>query len=272
MQSAKTTLALASGVRLDYAARGEGPAVILLHGYSDSLHSFDLLAPHLPRGVRIIALSMRGHGGSDRPHAYDMDAFADDVAAFMDALALERAILVGHSLGSSVALATGARHPRRIAGLALMGAFANYSDNELVRDLADEVATLRDPVDPEFVRAFQLSTLAQPPPPEFLEAAIAESRRLPARVWRGVAEGFMAFDPLAAAARCNAPALILWGERKELVPRADGDTLAAALGGAEFVALDGLGHALHWEDSEAVARPLRAFIDRVARTETVAAG
>ena len=263
MRSAKKRLALASGVWLEYVERGEGPAVILLHGYSDSLHSFDLLASLLPPDLRIIALSMRGHGGSDSPQAYDMDAFADDVAGVMDVLAIERAILVGHSLGSSVALAACSRHPDRVAGLALLGAFANYRDNALVQGLVAEVAALSDPVDPAFVRGFQLSTLAHPPPPTFLEAAIAESLRLPARVWQAVSAGFMAFDPLAAAARCTAPAIIVWGDKEELVSRSDGARLAEALGGASFVALSGLGHALHWEDPEAVAQPLRDFIARV---------
>ncbi|HYF06263.1 MAG TPA: alpha/beta fold hydrolase, partial [Acetobacteraceae bacterium] len=59
------------GIRLPYAESGstDGLPVLLLHGYSDSLHSFDLLRPHLPAGLRAIAPSQRGHGDASRPDA-----------------------------------------------------------------------------------------------------------------------------------------------------------------------------------------------------------
>jgi alpha/beta hydrolase fold len=81
---------LASGVALQYCEQGDpaGVPIICLHGVTDSWRSFELLFEHLPRSFRAIALSQRGHGDSDRPQSgYRARDFADDLAAFMDALA-----------------------------------------------------------------------------------------------------------------------------------------------------------------------------------------
>src|SRR5688572_4752201 len=95
-----TTLLLSTGVRLHYAERGdrEGEAIIFLHGYSDSWFSFSRVLPLLSPSYHAIALTQRGHGDSDKPECcYTVDDFAADVDAFMDAVGIERATVVGHS-------------------------------------------------------------------------------------------------------------------------------------------------------------------------------
>src|SRR5687768_9683593 len=99
-------VALSTGVSLSYLAQGnpDGEPVIFIHGFTDSHRSFDLNLPRFPRSFRSYALDLRGHGDSDKPACcYEQSDFAADVVAFMDALGLERASLVGHSMGSFVA-------------------------------------------------------------------------------------------------------------------------------------------------------------------------
>src|SRR5690606_2824463 len=178
---------LNNGPRLAYLEQGprDGPAVIMLPGYSDSCRSFDLLRPLLPRSWRAIAVSPRGHGLSDKPDdGYSIPELAGDIAAFMDAMAIERAVLVGHSMSTGVVLQVAADYPDRVAGVALLGAFADFSGNPGVGELAQAVAALDEPIDPAFVREFQESTLANPIAAEFLERAISESLQLPAHVWK----------------------------------------------------------------------------------------
>ena len=98
---------LNTGVRLAYVEQGsrDGIAVVMLHGYSDTHRSFDLVRPLLPRAWRVIAVTQRGHGHSDKPQSdYAMADFASDVPAFLDAMGIDRAVLVGHSMGAAVAL------------------------------------------------------------------------------------------------------------------------------------------------------------------------
>lgn len=257
---------LNNGLRLAYVEQGsrEGPTLILLHGYSDSHRSFDLVRPLLPRAWRVIALTQRGHGLSDKPAAgYDMADFADDVRQFMDTKGIERAILVGHSMGAAVALEAAVAFPERVAGIALIGAFADFQGNPGVIELAETVEAMSDPVDGEFVLAFQESTVARMIPQRFLDAVVAESMRCPARAWCGAARGLLAFDPLDAARRAQAPATLIWGDKDAFVPREDQVALRTALCSARFHALKGAGHAPHWDYPERVAPLIGAFVTEI---------
>jgi pimeloyl-ACP methyl ester carboxylesterase len=256
---------LSTGLRLAYVEQGdrEGVAVLLLHGYSDSHRSYDLIRPLLPRAWRVIAPTMRGHGRSDRPEAgYAITDFAADIPAFLDALGVERAIIVGHSLGAAVALEAAANHPERVAATVLIGGFAGFREKPDVIALIETVNQLSDPVDEAFVREFQQGTVAAPNL-RFIDVAVSESLRCPARVWRAIGSGLLSADPLAAASRCRAPAALLWGDRDNFVPRADQIALRDALPSSRFFTLAGAGHAPHWERTADTAHLLIAFIAEI---------
>jgi pimeloyl-ACP methyl ester carboxylesterase len=267
MSSESKTAMLPGGLHLAYVEQGPraGIPVVLLHGFTDSHHSFDLLRPHLPRSLRVLAPTQRGHGASDKPHGgYAIADFARDAVDFLDAVGIERAILVGHSMGAAVALQAAADHSDRVRGIALIGAFADLRGNPGAIELADACAELTDPVDREFARAFQESTLANPTPDGFLDMAIAESLKVPAFVWRTASRGFLDADLPDAATRATAPALILWGEEDAFCPHADQRALRAALPGAQLHTLPGIGHAVHWERPAETAARLSRFVAAVA--------
>ena len=255
---------LSSGVRLSYAEQGSGLPVVLLHGVTDSRLSFEPVLPYLPSSLHVFALTQRGHGDSDRPVVgYSPRDFAADLAAFMDAMRLEAAIIVGHSMSTSIAQRFALDHPSRTLGLVLEGAFvAGWRASPAVVELwEDHISKLTDPVDPGFVREFQESTLARPIPPAFLDAAIRESLKVPARVWRAIFAGFLEQDFSAQLHRIAAPTLIMWGERDAICPRREQEALAAAIGGARLATYPGAGHALHWEQPREFAADLVTFIE-----------
>jgi pimeloyl-ACP methyl ester carboxylesterase len=259
---------LTGGVRLPYVETGNpgGSPVILLHGYTDSLRSFDLLLPHLPATYRVLALSQRGHGDASRPPAgYRPRDLAADLAGFMDALGIDSAVIVGHSMGSQVALRFAIEHPGRAAGLVLIGGFASLGRNPVMREFYKaSVAPLSDPIDAAFAREFQESTLANPVPPVFLDTVVAESLKAPARVWRGALAGQMEEDVSAALGAIRVPTLLLWGDRDAIVGRADQDALVNAMPNAVLVPYAGIGHAVHWETPARVGADLVAFVEAVA--------
>lgn len=255
---------LSTGVTLQYVEQGDasGVPVVLLHGLSDSWHSFELVLPHLPPSIRAFALTLRGHGDSGRPEAgYHADGFAADVAAFMDALDLRAAFIVGHSMGSAVARRFAIGYPERARGLVLVSSFATPRDNPVVRDLWQEVSELRDPVDPGFVREFQESTLAQPVPDAFLETIVQESQKVPARVWKSVVGSDVREDYLKDTDKIKAPTLIMWGDQDVHSPRSDQDALTAAIPDSRLAVYHGAGHAVHWEEPEQFASDLTRFVD-----------
>ena len=100
---------------------GDGPPAVALHGAASSSHWYDLVIPHLRDRVRIIAPDQRGHGKTDQPSTgYDWATLAGDVIGTLDMLGIDRAAVMGHSWGASVALSVAALHPDRVTALAMI--------------------------------------------------------------------------------------------------------------------------------------------------------
>ena len=101
---------------LDYGGRGRD--LLLLHGLASNARFWELAAPHLAEEFRVLALDQRGHGASAKPDSgYDFPTVAADIATFVNALGLERPILVGHSWGGNVGMQVAADYPDLLAGL-----------------------------------------------------------------------------------------------------------------------------------------------------------
>jgi non-heme chloroperoxidase len=258
---------LATGVRVQYVEQGSysGVPVVMLHGYSDSWHSFEPILPFLPASIHAYAISQRGHGNTGRPTAgYGPSDFAEDVAEFMDALVIDSAVVVGHSLGSLIAQRFALDYPDRTLGLVLIGSGPAMRGNPVWSELGAPVLELTDPVDPRFVREFQESTLAQPIPPTFLDTVVQESRKLPARVWRSIWHDFADVDHSDELAQVKAPTLVTWGDRDSVFGRDEQEAIVAAVPDARLLVYAGAGHGTHWEEPERFASDLVAFVRRIA--------
>jgi non-heme chloroperoxidase len=258
------TTRLTTDVTLHYAERGNptGEAIIFLHGYSDSWFSYSRVLPLLSPEYHAFALTQRGHGDSDKPECcYTVDDFAADVNAFMDAVSIEEATVVGASTGALFAQRVALDYPHRVSRLVLIG--AQTPANEAISGLREEVQALEDPVPPEFVREFQESTIYQPVPQEFLDTVISESLKLPARVWRDYMEQAVLsidHDYVVELREIDVPTLMLWGEQDPLFPREEQERLAAAIPGATLKVYPETGHAVHWDRPEQVVQDLETFM------------
>lgn len=257
-------VSLPDGTRLRYVERGDpqGEPLILLHGYSDSWFSFSRVLPLLDAGRRVIALDQRGHGRSDRPASgYGMGDLAGDVLAFMDAVGIDRAVVVGHSMGSLVAQQVAAEAPGRVEALVLLGAGYGPSGVPAVVELVQVVGELPDPIPTEFIREFQAGTVYAEVPAEFMATVVSESARLPAPVWRSLIRGIVEMDPVAeTVARNRTRTLIVWGDRDAVFPAEEQAALRAALPEATFLAMEETGHAPHWERPARFAEALARFV------------
>ena len=266
MSLLEKTLVLPSGIELSYTEHGDrnGPALILLHGYTDSRRSFDPLTPHLPAWLRTIAFSLRGHGNSTKaPSAYRCSEHATDIAQAMDALAIRSAVVAGHSMSSMIAQRLALDLGGRVEGLILLGAFRTLAGNPAVEALHDEVMKMGDRVDPDFVRAFQESTVHKPVGPSFMSTVIEESCKVPAFVWRAALKAQLEESFTDELPRIAAPSLVIWGDRDAFMPYEEQLALTAALRRCELHVLPGAGHALHWEDPQTVAGLIARFTQRI---------
>jgi non-heme chloroperoxidase len=254
---------LPNRVMIPYVEHGSPSStpMLLVHGVTDSWHSYELVLPYLPESIHAIALTQRGHGDASRPAtSYRFRDFSADLAMFMDTLHIKAAVIVGHSMGSTVAQRFAIDHPKRTLGLVLAGSFASLRGNAGVQELWDSaVSKLTDPVDPGFVREFQESTLARPGQKAFFETIVQESLKVPARVWRAAFEGFLEDDFSAELSKIKAPTLIIWGDQDAFCPRSDQTVLSNDIAGSRLLVYPGTGHAVHWEEAERFALDLTAF-------------
>lgn len=259
-------IALENGIRLHYTESGdpEGIPLILLPGIADSGCVFDLLTPHLQEGLRVIALSPRGHGDSDAPQTgYRTADFALDLKQFMDSMGVESAIILGASSGGFVARRFAARWPERTLGLVLLGTPAMLADKPSVRKAWDEVISkLEDPMDPDFIRGFAKEETQERVPLDFREMMIGENLKVPARVWVQTTEGLLEETFPDDLNRIPCPALLLWGDQDTITTRAEQVGVAGEIRNARLVVLEGLGHMLYWEGPEQVAKEIGTFVHR----------
>jgi pimeloyl-ACP methyl ester carboxylesterase len=255
---------LHDGVCLHYAEGGkaEGQPVVFLHGWPDSWFSFSRVLPALPADIRALAIDQRGFGDSDRPHhGYAIRDMAADVVAFLDALGIERATLVGHSFGSFVARQIAIAQPDTVDALVLIGT-GYTAANPVTRDVQSSLRDLPDPIPLAFAREFQASTAYRPLPADFFEQIVAESMKLPPRLWRLAFESLLDYDDRRELERIEARTLLLWGDRDALFSRADQDRFMDVLPAARLLVYEDTGHCPNWEQPERIASDIASLVLR----------
>jgi 2-succinyl-6-hydroxy-2,4-cyclohexadiene-1-carboxylate synthase len=260
------------GLRLHVERAGDGPALLLLHGFTGSAESWAPLRATLGGRWTTIAVDLPGHGRSsapDDPARYALPRVADDLAAVLDALAIERAAVLGYSMGGRTALHFALRHPARVAALVLESASPGAGDAaERAARLASDAA-LADAVEREGVEAFvdRWERL----PLWTSQAALPADVRGRLRAGRlanragGLANSLRgagaAADPLPLGrlAAQAAPALLVVGALDTRYV-ALGRVMADAMPRARLAVVDGAGHAVHLEQPAALAALVGEFL------------
>jgi pimeloyl-ACP methyl ester carboxylesterase len=252
---------LATGVTVPYLEQGDrhAAAVLLLHAWVESSACFDRLLQAVPQTIRVFAMDQRGHGGADKPaDGYALANFADDIEAFMDAVGLQSAVLLGSSSGGYVAQQVAVQMPCRVDGLVLVGAPRSLRGRPA---FAGEVDRLTDPVDPSWVEeSLTWFSRYHDVPDWYIKDRIRDGLRVPAHVWMAGLAGLTTAVPPSESGTITAPTLIIWGERDELLPPQDGYLLAAAIPSSRLIVYEDTGHLVLWEQPERVATHLADFV------------
>lgn len=265
-----STITIATGLTLSYAEQGDpaGPVLLLLPGPTDSWRSYETVLKRLPPSIRTIAVSQRGHGESDKPvTGYRVEDFAADVVPLLDALRVERAVLVAHSGSCLVARRVAVDRPGRVAGLVLEASPTTLRGDAAFTGFVESVVSgLEDPIDPAFARAFVVGTSSGEVGPEVLEQLVGELLMVPALVWRETFTGLLRYDDMAELERIAAPTLLVWGDADGLVARDMQDELAERIRCAELLVYTGVGHTPRWEDPSRFSADVAAFVERLLST------
>ncbi|MGH2488432.1 MAG: alpha/beta fold hydrolase [Candidatus Limnocylindria bacterium] len=155
-------------------------------------------------------------------------------------------------------------NPERVAGLVLEASPATLrGDTGLEGFVASVVSGLEDPTDPAFLRSFVVDTSSQGVAADVIEELVGELLTVPARVWREMFAGLLAYDDTAELERITAPTLLVWGDADGLVGRDAQEMLAGRLHNAELVVYPGVGHTPRWEDPGRFAADVVTFVERL---------
>lgn len=248
------------------AGPADGPPVVLVHGFSVPDYAFDATRAALAgAGFRAISFDLYGRGWSDRPDVrYDRDLFAGELGELMDALHLQKASLVGLSMGGAVVGHFAAAHPERVKSVVLVAPFNQPRD----------ISVMAWPGVGEWLnRAWFLPDLANSqtedfPHPEKLPGW--SERFVPQMRYDGFGRAILStirntttqssIPDFEAIGRSKIPVELVWGERDTTVPYAEHTIVQQAIPHARFVSLKGLGHMTVVEDPAAVNPHLVSFL------------
>jgi pimeloyl-ACP methyl ester carboxylesterase len=261
--SLKKEVRLRNGIRIAFVEAGDpnGEPLLLLHGFTDSSRSFSPMVPYLSP-YRLLIPDQRGHGASDAPECcYGSSQFAYEARLFLDALGVKRAAVVGHSLGSMVAISLAAEHPDRVSKIVLIGstALVPVKRGDWLYDNATAMKAELDP-STQFAKDWHPANQPTKVDPAFANAVNDELLRIPPHVWRSVMRE-LAYVPVGRhAADVKAPLLVLSGGKDALFPAEHHQSLLKAFPNAEGEVFAELGHNPNWEQPEAVASAIDRFL------------
>jgi pimeloyl-ACP methyl ester carboxylesterase len=262
---------------LDWGTAGR-PPVVFLHGGGLNAHTWDLVCAALRGERHCLALDQRGHGESEwSPEMdYAIESHVRDLEAFVDALGLERFVLVGMSLGGVNALAWAGRHSRRLAGLVLVD-IGPETRSDGVRKIAafTSDATPLDSVEQYVERALAFNPRRNR---ELLRRSLLHNlRRMPDGRWMWKYDQrhrARVPDPAAVTHRrellwsavetVECPTLVVRGAQSDVFHDEDAERLAGRLRRGRWVTIEGAGHTVQGDNPAGLLVSLRRFLDEIA--------
>jgi pimeloyl-ACP methyl ester carboxylesterase len=258
------------GERVHVIQRGVGPPLLLVHGFPSNAVAWRSVMDRLADRYAMTAVDMVGFGLSTRQPTLGLggDAYADRLAALLDALNLARPHVAGLSWGGSVAQRLALRHPRRVDRLVLVASVSAGHRLQLGSgDLVGLAAAIRFPWIARRVVARFLGRAARGSglPVEELARGYVDPLRLPGTLafLRRFVRATSATEPVDVS-RIRAPTLVITPQADRIVHPGVGATLAAAIPGARFAAIPDAGHTVQFEAPAEVARLIDGFLAAVA--------
>ncbi|OBI17784.1 alpha/beta hydrolase [Mycobacterium sp. E2327] len=265
------------GDRIAYRDAGDGPAVLLIHGMAGSSATWHAIIPQLSKNYRVIAPDLLGHGMSAKPRGdYSLGAFAVFLRDLLDELEVDRATVIGQSLGGGIAMQFAHQHREHCERLALIGSGGLGPDlSPVLRILSAPGAEFVLPVvAPQSVLnlgnklgSWLTSAGVQSPRAGEMWHAYSSlsdrrTRQAFLRTLRSVVDyrgqAVSALNKIHVAA--GMPVLLIWGEQDRIIPVAHAYAAHDALEGSRLEVLEGIGHFPHVEAPSVVADILEDFI------------
>lgn len=268
--NAPTDRMMVSGTVLHVRDSGPktAPAIVFLHGFASSLHTWEAWAKDLEKDYRVIRLDLPGSGLSpaDTTGDYTDSRSLQLVLALIDQLGLDKIDLVGHSIGGRIAWTFAARHPQRVNKLVLIApdGFASpgfeYGQPPLV---STSLKAMRYVLPKALVRMSLLPAYAKPE--SLSDAMLVRYHDL--MLAPGGRDALLArmaqttlIDPVPLLQSIVTPTLLLWGDKDAMIPVANAQNYRDALANSKLVTIPDTGHLPMEESAEISLKALRAFL------------
>ena len=233
------------------------PPVILIHGAGGAHLSW---SPQIRRleGGKIFALDLPGHGKSDGAGRQSVDEYADDVIAFMEELKIRAAVIVGHSMGSAVALTLALKYPKRVLGLGLLGSGAKLRVSPIILETVGNQNKFESAVNTINENCFSSET-----PKNLIELSRRTMLQIRPPVLLGDFQACNEFDVTSQLEKIKVPTLIICGAEDRMTPVKFSGSLRDGIANSQLHILDHAGHMVMQEQPDAVADLLKQFIDKI---------
>jgi pimeloyl-ACP methyl ester carboxylesterase len=256
------------GIRIAFERRGEGPPLILLHGYvGDSRATWHGQLDALCDAFTVVAWDAPGAGlSSDPPERFALRDYADCLNGFVDALGLGRPHVVGLSFGGGLALELYRRHPALPRTLVLASAYAGWAGSlppEVVEQRLQQVLQLADLPPDQFVRAVTPTMFSGSASAEMVKEFAANVSGFHPAGLRAMARSFAEADLRDVLSRIDVPTLLLYGDNDVRAPLNVAEHLHAAIPRSRLVVLSGVGHLINIEAAERFNAEVRSFLRSV---------
>lgn len=247
--------AILEGLAVEYSDEGQGPVLLMVHGWMNRMDSFDDLCKELGGSYRIVRLDLPGFGGSETPpDSWHVVDYANLVQALVEKLGLASYTFIGHSLGGRIALrgiGSGILHPEKLvlidaAGLARRRTLRNRAFTLIAK--AGKALTVVPPFS-RWRHALRKRLYARLGSDYFAAGSLS-------RLYLNIIQEDLA--PYAPKVAC--PALIVWGSEDRTTPLAEGERIHELIAGSRLEVLEGVGHAPHRERPQEVAQLIKDFV------------
>ncbi|QSO52107.1 alpha/beta hydrolase [Alicyclobacillus curvatus] len=219
-----------NGLSLQYRETGNlsGPPLVALHALGRNAESWDPVAVVLGRKYRVLALDLRGHGGSARPGQYSFELMSEDVHSFSSVLGLDRFTLLGHSMGGTVSYIYAETYPSRVDHLVVEDTPPPFVDKPL-----DIPAEPSEPLPFDYLVVPSILGQLNDPNPEW---------------WTRLS-------------MISAPTLLLGGGSTSHIPQQKLKEASEKIPNCQLKTIEGAGHGMHFANLQAVLNAVTEFLD-----------
>ncbi|KKS73817.1 MAG: alpha/beta superfamily hydrolase/acyltransferase [Parcubacteria group bacterium GW2011_GWA2_42_80] len=245
---------IVNGLAVEYQDDGNGPIMLLLHGWQDNLHTFDIIVHELAMTYRVIRIDLPGFGQSEFPKStWQLSDYINFVKVFIEKLSIKVDVLIGYSFGGRIVIkgvAENVFNPKKIILIASAGISNSKSTRRLFYKFAAKIGKFLTYTTPLYFYRNGLKKILYDK---------ADSDYMNSGALGGTYLKIISEDLSKYASQIRVPCLLIWGRDDSTTPLADGDKFSKLIKNSRIKIFDNAGHFVHQERAGEVIMEIKEF-------------